>query len=142
MRNGCKLFLCFSSSASVVLQVLLYICEEKASPEENLLLPIHQFLLLPQRGCNVSVFPCSIPDFFLRRTGTSSPKISIANARWQCPTRLRFLNPDSEAAKTWVQSQVWALGGAPRFLAGARSCTCAPAVTRVSWSSKAPSIIS
>lgn len=48
LRNGCKLFLRFSSSARVVLQLLLYIYEEKDFPGENTVLQKHQ-LHLPLR---------------------------------------------------------------------------------------------
>ena len=129
LRNECDSFLCFSSSARVILQLLFHNSEEKDFSEENPVLQEHQLHLLLQKPSDVSNVSSSIPNSLLQRTETGPPGIRIADARWRCSTRLRFFfvlfcffNQALEPAKT--------LGAEPRV--DARESTCAPAVTWVS----------
>ncbi|TEA32067.1 hypothetical protein DBR06_SOUSAS25810036 [Sousa chinensis] len=53
LRNGCKPFLRFSSSACVILQVLFHTGGEKDVPAENPVLQEHQLHLLLQKPSNI-----------------------------------------------------------------------------------------
>lgn len=125
LRNKCKPFLCFSSSACAILQLLFQNGEGKNFSQENPVLQEHQLHLLLQRPSDVRNVSSSVPNLLLQRTETGPPGIRAADARWRCSTRLRFFfffNHAIEPAKT--------LGAEPRV--DSRRSTCAPAVTWVS----------
>ena len=125
LRSKCKPFLCFSSSACAILQLLFQNSEGKDFSEENPVLQEHQLHLLLQRPSDVRNVSSSVPNLLLQRTETGPPGIRVADARWRCSTRLRcffFFNHAMELAIT--------LSAEPRV--NSRGSTCAPAVTWVS----------
>ncbi|KAJ8783925.1 hypothetical protein J1605_008968 [Eschrichtius robustus] len=63
LRNGCKPFLRFSSSACASLQLLFHIGGEKDVPAENPVLQEHQLHLLLQKPSNVSGCKSSEPPY-------------------------------------------------------------------------------
>lgn len=136
-------FLCLSYSACVILQLLLQICQESDSPEENPVLQKLQLLLLPQRRDNVSAIPGSIPDFLLQRTETGSPGIRTVGARWRCPARLRFPSPGAGPSRPARRAERGRQGvlRPPQHVPGGMRLRV-PAVTFVSCGFKEPSIIS
>ena len=117
LRNKYKPFLCFSSSACAILQLLFQNGEGKNFSQGNPVLQEHQLHLLLQRPSDVRNVSSSVPNLLLQRTETGPPGIRAADARWRCSTRLRFffffLTTPSSLPKPWVQSQEWTLGGAP-----------------------------
>lgn len=116
LRNECDPFLCFSSSARVILQLLFHNSEEKDFFEENPMLQEHQLHLLLQKPSDVSDVSSSVPNSLLQRTETGTPGIRIADARWRCSTRLRVFfvfNKPLSLPKPSVQNQEWTPGRAP-----------------------------
>lgn len=107
--------MCLSPSARAFLPLLLLLCEEKDFPQDNPLLQRNQ-LHLPLQGCNVSdhLLGPSPPE------GTWLAGMTIADSRWRCSTRISFVNSESGAIETLMQSHAWALGGARSRAAGAR----------------------
>lgn len=105
LRNEGKPFLCFSSSACVVLQLLLHIYGEEDFPAEDPVLPEHQLHLPLPKKPDVSGLSLLNPNFLLRENKNGPLGNRMADTRWRSSTRLRVLIQTARPPKCGCRTQ-------------------------------------